>query len=192
MKFEKISIKEVIKKYLDDETIDLYVKKDDVDFLKVVSMELNFDDNCIGIHTLEYYDDNKLVFNTDVRDDFYIMAKEEKPETKEIKIILYNNRGTNYFWINGYFSSSLDGYISATDFDKLIYNAVGLEVISEMTQLRYDDYRESSGTFETIMDWLIDEGEDLTPAQFTALFEEQEWEDIEKVFADILDEIEEG
>ena len=192
MKFEKISIKEVIKKYLDDETIDLYVKKDDVDFLKVVSMELNFDDNCIGIHTLEYYDDNKLVFNTDVRDDFYIMAKEEKPETKEIKIILYNNRGTNYFWINGYFSSSLDGYISATDFDKLIYNAVGLEVISEMTQLRYDDYRESSGTFETLMDWLIDEGEDLTPAQFTALFEEQEWEDIEKVFADILDEIEEG
>ena len=189
MKFEKINIREVIKKYLDDETIDLYVKKDDVDFLRVVSMELNFDDNCIGIHTLEYYEDNKLVFNTDVRDDFYIMVEEGDQDTKEIKVLEYMGRGrSKYHWIDGHFTTSFTDNIDEDDFNSLIRNLTNSKVKSEWTYISYNDFR-NDNLFEDLMDDIIDNGEDLTSEQFTALFEEQEWEDIRKVFP-ILDEIE--
>lgn len=189
MKFEKINIREVIKKYLDDETIDLYVKKDDVDFLKVISMELNFDDNCIGIHTLEYYDDNKLVFNTDVRDDFYIMVEEEEAETKKIKVLEYTNKGyRKYHWIDGKFTAMFGDNFDDEDFNSLVRNITGTKVKSEWTYLSYNDFMDDN-LFKDLMDYIIDNGEDLTPEQFTALFEEQEWEEIVKVFADILDEI---
>lgn len=191
MKFEKINIREVIKKYLDDETIDLYVKKDDVDFLRVVSMELNFDDNCIGIHTLEYYDDNKLIFNTDVRDDFYIMVEEGESETKKIKVLEYMGRGrSKYYWIDGKFTAIFEDNLDEDDFNSLVRNITGTKVKSEWTYTSYNSFR-NDNLFEDLMDYLIDNGEDLTPEQFTALFEEQEWEDIRKVFP-ILDEIEEG
>lgn len=194
MKFEKINIREVIKKYLDDETIDLYVKKDDVDFLRVVSMELNFDDNCIGIHTLEYYDDNKLVFNTDVKDDFYIMVEEGEAETEmqTPKILEYKSRGCRYHWINKVFTTILDSSLMTmpSEFDDLVYSITGETMQSQWARLKYSDYKESDGKFESLMDGLIDNGEDLTEEQFEALFEEQEWEEIEKVFADILDEME--
>lgn len=189
MKFEKINIREVIKKYLDDETIDLYVKKDDVDFLKVVSMELNFDDNCIGIHTLEYYDDNKLVFNTDVRDDFYIMIEEGEAETKEIKVLEYMSRGrSRYYWIDGHFTAIFEDSLDEDDFNSLVRNITGTKVKSEWTYTSCNSFR-NDNLFEDLMDYLIDNGEDLTSEQFTALFEEQEWEEIAKVFANILDKI---
>lgn len=189
MKFEKISIREVIKKYLEDETIDLYVKKDDVDFLKVVSMELNFDYNCIGIHTLEYYDDDKLVFNTDVRDDFYIMVEEGETEAKEIKVLEYMGRGcSKYHWIDGKFTVVFTDNLDEDDFNSLVRNITGAKVKSQWTYTSYNSFR-NNNLFEDLMDYLIDNGEDLTEEQFEALFEEQEWEDVRKVFP-ILDEIE--
>ena len=190
MKFKKISIKEVIEKYLESKEIfNLYVKKDDSDFLKVHSIELNFEEDIIGVHTLEYYEGDRLIFDTDVQDTFYTMIEEEKPEEKEIKVLRYSSRGgNNYFWMNGKFTFGLEDMIAATDFDDLIYNVTGIKIISEWTYLYYNnfDYKDDANTFENLMDWLIDEGEDLTQEQFKALYEEQEWMYVEKAFADII------
>ena len=195
MKFEKISIKEVIKKYLESKEIfNLYVKKDGSDFLKVNSIELNFEEDIIGVHTLEYYEGDRLIFDTDVQDTFYIMVEEgeTKAEIQVPKILEYKTRGCRYHWANRIFTTILDSSLMTmpSEFDSFIYSITGETTKSQWARLKYSDYKESDGKFEDLMDRLIDNGEDLTEEQFTVLFEEQEWEEVEKAFADILDEIE--
>lgn len=189
MKIKKISIKEVIGKFLEDETIDLYVKKNG-DFLKVESIDVRITESCIGINTFEYDCGDRLIFNTDVEDDFYIMIEEEK-EIKKIKVLEYMSRGCGrYYWIDGHFTAIFEDSLDEDDFNSLVRNITGTKVKSEWTYTSYNSFR-NDNLFEDLMDYLIDNGEDLTSEQFTALFEEQEWEDIRKVFP-ILDEIEEG
>lgn len=192
MKFEKISIREVIKKYLESkEVFNLYVRKDGSDFLKVHSIELNFKEDIIGVHTLEYYEGDRLIFDTDVQDTFYTMVEEGEAETKEIKVLEYMGRGrSKYYWIDGKFTAVFDDNLDEDDFNSLVRNITGTKVKSEWTYTSYNSFR-NDNLFEDLMDYLIDNGEDLTLEQLTALFEEQEWEDIRKVFP-ILDEIEEG
>lgn len=192
MKFEKISIREVIKKYLESkEVFNLYVKKDGSDFLKVHSIELNFEEDIIGVHTLEYYEGDRLIFDTDVQDTFYTMVEEGEAETKEIKVLEYMGRGySKYHWIDGKFTVVFTDNLDEDDFNSLVRNITGTKVKSEWTYTSYNSFR-NDNLFEDLMDYLIDNGEDLTEEQFKALFEEQEWEDIRKVFP-ILDEIEEG
>lgn len=192
MKFEKISIREVIKKYLESkEVFNLYVRKDGSDFLKVHSIELNFKEDIIGVHTLEYYEGDRLIFDTDVQDTFYTMVEEGEAETKEIKVLEYMGRGySKYHWIDGKFTVVFTDNLDEDDFNSLVRNITGTKVKSEWTYTSYNSFR-NDNSFEDLMDYLIDNGEDLTSEQFTALFEEQEWEDIRKVFP-ILDEIEEG
>lgn len=190
MKFEKISIREVIKKYLErKEVFNLYVKKDGSDFLKVHSIELNFEEDIIGVHTLEYYEGDRLIFDTDVQDTFYTMVEEGEAETKEIKVLEYMGRGySKYHWIDGKFTVVFTDNLDEDDFNSLVRNITGTKVKSEWTYTSYNSFR-NDNLFEDLMDYLIDNGEDLTEEQFKALFEEQEWEDVRKVFP-ILDEIE--
>lgn len=195
MKFEKISIREVIKKYLESkEVFNLYVRKDESDFLKVHSIELNLEEDIIGVHTLEYYEGDRLIFDTDIQDTFYTMVEEEgeESEMQAPKILEYKSRGCRYHWVNRVFTTILDSSLMTmpSEFDDLVYSITGETMKSQWARLKYSDYKESDGKFESLMDGLIDNGEDLTEEQFEALFEEQEWEEIEKVFADILDEME--
>ena len=190
MKIKKISIKEVIEKFLEDETIDLYVKKNG-DFLKVESIDVRITESYIGINTFEYDCGDRLIFNTDVEDDFYIMIEEEEKEIKKIKVLEYMSRGCGrYYWIDGHFTAIFEDSLDEDDFNSLVRNITGTKVKSEWTYTSYNSFR-NDNLFEDLMDYLINNGngEDLTSEQFTALFEKQEWEEIAKVFADILDEI---